>query len=158
MVTTQDDTEGVGDFDGAKVALFLGDRLIVIRRDDFPHISYPDMWDFPGGGRDPGETPFQTVARETREEVGLILPPAAVIWQYRARRASDGLVIWCFVARLPATAEADVVFGDEGQCWRMADVTDVLHWPDVAGALQDWLALWLSGVAACDAALAGVSH
>ena len=156
MVTTQDDAEGSEDFDGAKVALFLGDRLIVIRRDDKPDIPYPDMWDFPGGGRDPGETPFQTVAREAHEEVGLILPPAAVMWQHRARRASDGLIIWYFVARLPPSAETDVVFGDEGQFWRMADVNEVLQWPDVAGALQQRLALWLSGAAACDAALAGL--
>jgi ADP-ribose pyrophosphatase YjhB (NUDIX family) len=102
MVTTPVDAQSSDDFDGAKVALFLGDQLIVIRRDKKPDIPYPDMWDFPGGGRDPGESPFQCVARETQEEVGLILPASAVIWQRRARRASDGLIIWYFVARLPA--------------------------------------------------------
>ena len=156
MVTTPVDAQSSDDFDGAKVALFLGDQLIVIRRDKKPDIPYPDMWDFPGGGRDPGETPFQTVARETQEEVGLILPPSAVIWQRRARRASDGLIIWYFVARLPAAAQNDVIFGDEGQFWRMACVDTVLQWPDVAGALQDRLALWCAGAPASDPALAGL--
>lgn len=32
--------------------------------------GYRDYWQFPGGHADPGETPFQTAQRETREETG----------------------------------------------------------------------------------------
>ncbi|MBU2358889.1 MAG: NUDIX hydrolase [Alphaproteobacteria bacterium] len=149
MSTTQE-------FDGAKVALFLGHRLLIIRRDDRPDIVDAGLWDFPGGGREGEETPFQTVARETREEVGLVLTPACVLWQRRFA-APQGSDRWFFVARLPARMQADVVFGDEGQGWRMADVPEVLALPDVAGALQQRLALWLAGEAACDAVPAGLS-
>jgi 8-oxo-dGTP diphosphatase len=32
--------------------------------------SYRDYWQFPGGHAEDGETPYQTAAREVREEVG----------------------------------------------------------------------------------------
>jgi 8-oxo-dGTP pyrophosphatase MutT (NUDIX family) len=35
--------------------------------------SYRDTWQFPGGGLEHGEYPFQAAAREVREEVGLEL-------------------------------------------------------------------------------------
>ena len=151
MATTADHDK----FDGAKVALFLGARLIVIRRDDRPDIPFPDTWDFPGGGREGRETPFQTVARETREELGLTLAQTDVVWQKRCERPLHQPV-WFFVARLPAAAAAQVVFGDEGQFWRLACPDEVLTWPDVAGDLQRRLALWRAGEAACDAARAGL--
>ena len=152
MTTTPDHDN----FDGAKVALFLGSRLIVIRRDDRPDIPWPDTWDFPGGGRAGTETPFQTVARETREEVGLTLRPAHVIWQRLCDRPGH-TPVWFFVARLPAQAVRQVVFGHEGQGWRLATVDELLHRADVAGALQQRLALWRAGAAAGDAARAGLS-
>ena len=151
MATTADHDN----FDGAKVALFIGRHLIVIRRDDRPDIPFPDTWDFPGGGREGDETPFQTVARETYEEVGLRLTAADVVWQNRCDRPGRAAV-WLFVAQLPAAAQAQVVFGDEGQFWRLACLDEVLTWPDVAGALQRRLALWRAGAAACDAARAGL--
>ena len=42
-------------FVGAKLALFLGEELLVIRRDDRPDIPWPDFLDFPGGGREGDE-------------------------------------------------------------------------------------------------------
>ncbi|MFI9310740.1 NUDIX domain-containing protein [Streptomyces triculaminicus] len=32
----------------------------------------PGLWQFPGGNTDPGETPWQTAVRETREETGIV--------------------------------------------------------------------------------------
>ena len=37
------------DFSGTKIALFIGDRLLVMRRDDRPDIPYPGYLDLPGG-------------------------------------------------------------------------------------------------------------
>ena len=58
-------------FAGAKLMLFLGEELLVIRRDEKPEIPWPGYLDFPGGGREGEETPEQCALRETFEEVGL---------------------------------------------------------------------------------------
>lgn len=105
------------DFAGAKLAVFLGQNLLVIQRDDRPDIPYPGHWDLPGGGREAGETPVACALRETREEVGLVLPPELLIWS-RVYQRPHGRV-WFFAAYLPAAAAGDIRFGDEGQGWAL---------------------------------------
>jgi 8-oxo-dGTP diphosphatase len=43
--------------------------------------SYPDVWDFPGGHVDEGETPQSALIRELQEELGIkaIVPPQ--VWR-----------------------------------------------------------------------------
>jgi 8-oxo-dGTP pyrophosphatase MutT (NUDIX family) len=50
---------------GARVAVFDGDRVLLLR-----HTYVPD-WHFPGGGVEPGETAAESGARETLEEAGI---------------------------------------------------------------------------------------
>lgn len=69
-------------FSGAKVMVFLGQDLLVIRRDHTPGIPWPGYLDWPGGGRDTDETPEACALRETREEVGLHLDPAQLTWRH----------------------------------------------------------------------------
>lgn len=104
-------------YSGAKLALFLGPDLLVIRRDNRPDIPYPDYWDLPGGGREGDETPQACALRETHEEVGLVLTPDALVWS-RSYLRPRGLV-WFFAAHLPASASERIVFGSEGQGWKM---------------------------------------
>lgn len=131
-------------FNGAKVALFIGDQLLITLRDDFAHIPYPNTWDFPGGGREADETPMQTVLRETQEEVGLVVPPEAFVWQREYEADGGPGMSWFFVARLPAGAEAGIVFGDEGQGWKLVPLEAFLEMddavPSFAGRLRDWMA------------------
>ncbi|MCM2562732.1 NUDIX hydrolase [Lutimaribacter sp. EGI FJ00015] len=110
----QDDS----DFIGAKLALFLGDTLVVIRRDAHPGLPWPGYWDFPGGGREAGESPAACALRETREELGLNVPETA-LHRGRAFRRPDGALGWMFAARLPASSAHDVRLGDEGQGWAL---------------------------------------
>ena len=51
------------DFQGCKIALFCGDKLLVILRDDKENIPWPNMWELPGGGREGDESPFDCAAR-----------------------------------------------------------------------------------------------
>ena len=50
-------------FDGAKLALYVGEKLAVILRDDTPGLPFADHWDLPGGGREGEETPLGCALR-----------------------------------------------------------------------------------------------
>ncbi|MWB79200.1 NUDIX domain-containing protein [Pseudooceanicola sp. 216_PA32_1] len=129
-------------FAGAKVALFLGADLLVIRRDAHKPIPWPGYLDFPGGGREAGETPEDCVLRETREEVGLDLAAAELSW--RRRYVDRAGPVWFFACRLPAERRGQVVFGEEGQGWGLMRPEAYLGHPDAiphfADRLRDYLA------------------
>ena len=123
-----------GCFEGAKVALFLGTQLCTILRDDIDSIPYPNMWDLPGGAREDEETPFACMQRETMEEVGLHVSEATVIWH--GAFEEGGQIKWLFVAQMPETSIADVVLGDEGQCWKPMPVETFLGHPKAIPPLK----------------------
>ena len=50
---------------GARVAVFDGDRVLLLRH------RYIPGWHFPGGGVEPGETAAESGAREVAEETGV---------------------------------------------------------------------------------------
>jgi 8-oxo-dGTP pyrophosphatase MutT (NUDIX family) len=51
------------EFTGCKLAYIFNGQLLVYKRDDFPHIPFAGMWDFPSGGREGDETPEQYVTK-----------------------------------------------------------------------------------------------
>ena len=85
-------------FSGAKLALFLGSDLLVIKRDDKPDIPYPGYWDLPGGGREADESPEDCALRETFEEVSLTIPKTELSWSKSYQRARGR--VWFFVRKL----------------------------------------------------------
>nr|WP_114293081.1 NUDIX hydrolase [Pseudosulfitobacter sp. DSM 107133] len=131
-------------FAGAKLALFIGARLAVIRRDDIADIPWPDYLDLPGGGREGRESPLACALRETQEELGLTVPPDAVVWGKRFVE-SDGNK-WFFAAHLPETDEAKIVLGDEGQSWQLMAPQMFIAHPKAVPQFQARLALYMSGV------------
>ena len=58
----------MNDFDGASLALFRENRVLLIRR---AYAPFRDYWTLPGGRREPGETALQCAIREMAEETGL---------------------------------------------------------------------------------------
>ena len=116
----QDDT----DFHGAKLALFVGRKLVTILRDDRPDIPWPAHWDLPGGGREGAETGVQCVLRETREELSLLIPETALTWGRLYER--KGLNFWFFAAQLPEIAATVIQLGTEGQRYKLIDPRDYL--------------------------------
>lgn len=130
---------------GAKVALFLGEQLVSILRDDFPHIHFPNLWDLPGGGREGNETTFQTMARELHEELGLVLPEDAVLWE-NAFQSLTAPEKWnaFFVAQMPASAVDSIVFGDEGQRWALFDLNAFVALPNRVPSYDIRLAKWVA--------------
>jgi len=132
-------------FHGAKAAIFVGDRLVTVLRDDIAGIEWPGWWDLPGGGREGDETPEETVLREIREEVALVIPPEALLWRRSFASATKvGTQSWFFVARLSPHAEADIVLGDEGQEWRLVDLQEFLANDRAIPFLKDRLRAWIA--------------
>lgn len=129
-------------FSGAKLAVFIGQHLLVIQRDDRPDIPYPGHWDLPGGGREGEETPQACVLRETREEVGLVLSPSDLIWanQYPRPRGT----VWFFAAHLPEDAQKRVRLGDEGQRWALMHPTTYCKEPLAVPHFVDQIQLYMA--------------
>ncbi|MBT9386657.1 NUDIX hydrolase [Pseudooceanicola sp. CBS1P-1] len=130
---------------GAKAVVFLPEGLPVMLRDDFAHIPFPDCWDFPGGGRDPGESAVDCVIREAREELNLRLRPEDFYYARRYENPGEGEV-WFFAVR-PQIAQAEPLeLGDEGQCWRFMSEEEFLKHDKAIPRLQARLAAYLAGV------------
>ena len=133
----------IRDFDGAKAAVFVGQRLLVYLRDDRPDIPYPAHWDFPGGGREGDETPEQTLRREVFEEFGLTFDDAAVHWkrEFRSRHDPDQFV-WFFVLTLPESVCAEIRFGDEGQRWALMSWEEFAAQENAVPSFAPRLKIW----------------
>ncbi|MBR9652329.1 NUDIX domain-containing protein [Thalassovita aquimarina] len=129
-------------FRGAKLALFIGDKLAVMLRDEKPGIPWPGYWDFPGGGSNPGETPEQCVIRETREELSVVLQDSDLIWK-RSFKSDDRLPVWFFAAHLGAARAADIRLGNEGQRWQLMEAGAYLAHPRAIPHFAERLWLYL---------------
>lgn len=130
---------------GAKAAILIGGRVVTLLRDDRPDIPYPAMWDLPGGGAEPGETPEQTLIRETAEEVGIDLTGVPVLWRRSFPGNLPGTLTWFMVLRLPPRAARSLRLGDEGQRLSLMPRSEFLTRDDAIPFLKDRLRMWLDG-------------
>jgi 8-oxo-dGTP diphosphatase len=76
------------EFLGTKGLVFIGDQVLVYRR-DAKAPRYPLAIDVPGGGREGRESPAETFMREIKEEFGLGIAVDDISYS-RRYRASDG--------------------------------------------------------------------
>lgn len=133
---------------GAKLALFVGDQLASLQRDDTPGLLWAGYWDLPGGGIEPGETPLQCALRETHEELSIVVDPGAVVWG-RDYGTSSGEISWFFAAHVAAGVADDIVLGDEGQGWSLMDVSAFLDHARVVPQFKPRLRDYLAGASGC---------
>ena len=128
----------ISDFTGCKIALFCGDKLLTILRDDKSNIPYPNTWELPGGGREGDESPFECVAREVYEELNIQLSKEEVIWSRIYPSMLDGNKKSVFlVGKLTQEQFESIIFGDEGQGYKLVSFEEFLTSDRVVPQLQE---------------------
>lgn len=133
------------DFTGSKGALLCGDKILIYLRDNKPGLRFANLWDFPGGAREGGETPFECFAREVQEEFSITLPYESILWHRKyPSMYGDPLPGHFFVATITESDVQNIRFGDEGQRWEVTPVETFLGMEGVIQALKDRLCDYLA--------------
>ena len=128
----------ISDFTGCKIALFCEDKLLTILRDDKPTIPWPNMWELPGGGREGDESPFECAAREVFEELGIRLTKDCLLWRkVYPSMLFEGKESVFLVGKLAQEQFDKIVFGDEGQSYKLMSIDEFLDSEKVVPQLQD---------------------
>jgi len=120
---------GFRSFKGCKLALFYGDQLLVYKRDDKDGIPFPGMFDLPGGGREQDESPEQCVLRELFEEFSIVLPEDRLIYRKQYNLSTPGHYAYFFTGELLKHEYESIVFGHEGESWKLMLVDEYLSHP-----------------------------
>ena len=128
----------ISDFTGCKIALFCGDKLLTILRDNKSDIPFPNTWELPGGGREGDETPFECAAREVYEELGIHLTEDCLLWRkVYPSMLFEGKESVFLVGKLAQEQFDKIVFGDEGQSYKLMSIDEFLDSDKVVPQLQD---------------------
>lgn len=126
------------DFQGCKIALICGDKLLTILRDDKPTIPWPNMWELPGGGREGDESPFECAVREVYEELGIHLTEDCLLWsKVYPSMLYEGRQSVFMVGQLSQEQFDNITFGDEGQAYKLMPIEEFLVSSQVVPQLQE---------------------
>ena len=129
----------IEEFTACKLAYILNGQLLVYLRDDFAHIPFPNMWDFPGGVREGDETAEQCVLRELEEEFGIKLEESRLIYKKIGVNYNNTGNSFFFAAEGKREEVDAIVFSEEGQYWQLMDITDFLEHPLAIDRLKNRL-------------------
>ena len=113
---------------GVGAVIWRGRQVLLIRRGKPPRVG---QWSLPGGGQQLGETLLEAVAREIREETGLIVDKIRFLTTVDLiEREADGRIRYHYTL-VDFTAEAphgEAVAGDDAAAvaWFAVDELDEL--------------------------------
>jgi 8-oxo-dGTP diphosphatase len=101
-------------FHGVKGLVFIGDKMLVYRRDTNTD-SFPLHIDLPGGGKENHESPFDAFKREVEEEIGIQIDKSDIRYAKKYVSPMDSSKESYFIAtKSLGIEEKDIVFGNEG--------------------------------------------
>lgn len=100
--------------------------LLLKRSDDVP--EYEDQWDFPGGRQESGETPEQTLIRETKEEVNLDVVPDKINKEFEYKFRKDFSLYFYIFSIKSYTGDLQITNEHKEYKWfSLDDLPDKLH-------------------------------
>ena len=118
------------DFTGTKGIVFIGDKIVVTRRDGNTN-RHPFKIDLLGGGREGVESPFETFKREVKEEANLIIKKEFVVFSKPHPSFTEiGKEGYFMVVKSDTLKEEDMVLGNEGTEILLISVQDFLERQD----------------------------
>ena len=134
------------DFTGCKIALIDDWQILTILRDDKPTIPWPNLWELPGGGREGDETPFECAAREVYEELKIQLSKDDIVWSriYPSMLDENKNSVF-LVGQLTQEKFDSIVFGDEGQGYKLVSLEEFLASDRVVPQLQERVRDYVEG-------------
>ena len=134
------------DFTGCKIALICDGRILTILRDDKPTIPWPNLWELPGGGREGNESPFECVSREVYEELSIQLLKDDIVWSriYPSMLDENKNSVF-LVGQLTKEQFDSIVFGDEGQSYKLVSIEEFLTSDRVIPQLQERVRGYVEG-------------
>lgn len=122
---------------GSKGLVFIGDQVLIYRRDNNT-TNHPSELDLPGGGPELNETPFETFKREVAEEFGLNIIKENIVYVRKyASTIEKGKFAYFPVAKLPAKFEAEIKFGSEGSEFLLLSLEDYIARDDAWEVFQE---------------------
>ncbi len=128
---------------GTKGLVFIGEKIIVYRRDNVTK-TFPLHLDLPGGGTEDNETPFDTFKREVKEEFDIDIVRDNIV--YAAKYPSSlypNQNAYFAVAKLDKSYEDKISFGDEGIEYMLLEPQEYLKrndaWPIFQDRTKDYL-------------------
>lgn len=105
------------DFNGAKGLVFIGNKILVYRRDKKTD-RYPLHLDLPGGGREKDESPFSTFRREVKEEFGIDIERNDIHSSFTHQSVLNPNQESFFLVTRPLdVSKENITLGDEGIEW-----------------------------------------
>ena len=135
------------DFTGCKIALICDGRILTILRDDKPTLPWPNLWELPGGGREGDESPFECVAREVYEELGIHLDEDCLFWsKVYPSVLYEGRQSVFMVGQISQKQFDNITFGDEGQAYKLMSIEEFLNSKQAVTQLQGKLRDYLEEV------------
>jgi len=93
-------------------------EILLLHRDDLPHIDAPNKWSFVGGALDEGETPKEGIIRETKEEIDFDIKDISLFKEYD----DPGIKRYVFVATIDKKiSELTLTEGDDMNFFKIED-------------------------------------